>query len=213
MEPFTTHTGVGVPLRRSDVDTDQIVPSRFLKRVSRTGFEDALFAGWRRDPGFVLNREPYRTGSVLVAGPDFGIGSSREHAVWALRDHGFRAVVAPRFGDIFRANAGHQGLVTAQVEVEVVERLWDVLEGTPGAEVTVDLAAREVRWDDEVAPFTIDEHTRWRVMEGLDPIDLTLRLGHSITAFERRRPAFRPLTLPARHEPPVPVEPARPVRP
>ena len=117
MEPFTTHTGVGVPLRRSDVDTDQIVPSRFLKRVSRTGFEDALFAGWRRDPGFVLNREPYRTGSVLVAGPDFGIGSSREHAVWALRDHGFRAVVAPRFGDIFRANAGHQGLVTAQVEV------------------------------------------------------------------------------------------------
>lgn len=209
MDQLTTHTGIGVPLRRTNVDTDQIVPSRFLKRVSRTGFEDALFEVWRRDPAFVLNREPYARGSVLVAGTDFGTGSSREHAVWALRDHGFRAVVAPRFGDIFRSNAGKQGLVAAVVDAPVVEDLWQRLEERPGTEVTVDLVAREVRCESLVAPFELDEHTRWRIMEGLDDIDLTLALEERITAFEATRPRWRARTLPARHEPAAPVVPRR----
>ncbi|WP_116951821.1 3-isopropylmalate dehydratase small subunit [Jiangella endophytica] len=209
MEKITTHTGVGIPLRRSQVDTDQIVPSRFLKRVSRTGFQDALFAGWRLDPGFVLNQEPYRTGSVLVAGSDFGIGSSREHAVWALRDHGVKAVLSSRFGDIFRGNAGTQGLVTGQVAQSGIEALWDRLERTPGTRITVDLRAREVRCAGLVVPFAIDDHTRWRIMNGLDDIDLTLGLDDAIAAFEATRPGWRPRTLPARHHPATAVTPAR----
>jgi 3-isopropylmalate/(R)-2-methylmalate dehydratase small subunit len=209
MESFTTHTGTGIPLRLSNVDTDQIVPSVFLKRVSRTGFEDALFEQWRRDPGFVLNRDPYTRGSVLVAGENFGIGSSREHAVWALRDYGVRVVLAPRFGDIFRANAGKQGLVTGEMDQSDVDRMWAVLEDSPGAELTVDLEALEVRWDGVVASFRIDEHTRWQLINGLDDIDLTCALDESITAFEVSRPAWRPLTLPARTAGPGVVRPSR----
>jgi 3-isopropylmalate/(R)-2-methylmalate dehydratase small subunit len=160
MEKFTVHTGVGVPLRRSDVDTDQIIPAVYLKRVTRSGFEDGLFAAWRADPEFVLNQEPYRNGSVLVAGPDFGTGSSREHAVWALKDYGFRTVVAPRFGDIFRGNAGKQGLLAAVVEQADVERVWAALEAEPGSEVTVDLVARTASVGDVVVPFTVDDYTR-----------------------------------------------------
>src|ERR671928_1583256 len=166
MEKFTVHTGVGVPLRRSDVDTDQIIPAVYLKRVSRSGFEDGLFAAWRADPDFVLNQEPYRAGSVLVAGPDFGTGSSREHAVWALKDYGFRAVLSPRFADIFRGNAGKQGLLTGVVGQDDVERLWTALEASPGVEVTVDLVARTASVGDLTAPFEVDDYTRWRLMEG-----------------------------------------------
>ena len=196
MEKFTTHTGVGVPLRRSDVDTDQIIPAVYLKRVTRTGFEDGLFAAWRTDPGFVLNQEPYRNGSVLVAGPDFGTGSSREHAVWALKDYGFRAVLAPRFADIFRGNAGKQGLLAAVVEPADVERLWQVLETAPGTEVTVDLAARTATAGDVAVPFTVDDYTRWRLMEGLDDIGLTLRHVDEIGTYEAQRPGWLPTTLP-----------------
>ena len=196
MEKFTVHTGVGVPLRRSDVDTDQIIPAVYLKRVSRTGFEDGLFAAWRNDPGFVLNQEPYRTGSVLVAGPDFGTGSSREHAVWALKDYGFRAVLAPRFGDIFRGNAGKQGLLAGIVEQADVERLWAALEAAPGGEVTVDLVSRTASVGDVTVPFTVDDYTRWRLMEGLDDIGLTLRHVEDIDAYEARRPGWLPTTLP-----------------
>jgi 3-isopropylmalate/(R)-2-methylmalate dehydratase small subunit len=198
MEKFTVHTGIGVPLRRSDVDTDQIIPAVYLKRVSRSGFEDGLFAAWRNDPDFVLNQAPYRTGSVLVTGPDFGTGSSREHAVWALKDYGFRAVLAPRFGDIFRGNAGKQGLLAAVVEQADVERLWAALEAEPGSEVTVDLVARTAAVGDVVVPFAVDDYTRWRLMEGLDDIGLTLRHVDQIEQFERRRPRFKPATLPAK---------------
>ena len=197
MEPFSTHTGVGVPLRRSNVDTDQIIPAVYLKRVARTGFEDGLFAAWRSDPGFVLNQEPYRAGSVLVAGPDFGTGSSREHAVWALKDYGFRVVLAPRFADIFRGNSGKQGLVAGQLATEDVEQLWKLLEQTPGVEVTVDLGARTVVCGSFTAPFAVDDYTRWRLMEGLDDVDLTLRSADAIDAFEAARPAHKPTTLPA----------------
>src|SRR5690606_8014404 len=176
MEKFTTHTGVGVPLRRSNVDTDQIIPAVYLKRVTRTGFEDALFAAWRGDPDFVLNQDAYRSGSVLVAGPDFGTGSSREHAVWALKDYGFRAVLSARFADIFRGNSGKQGLLAAQLAQEDIELIWKVLESAPGTEVTVDLESRTVTCGDVVAPFQVDDYTRWRLMEGLDDIGLTL--GH-----------------------------------
>ena len=196
MEKFTVHTGVGVPLRRSDVDTDQIIPAVYLKRVTRTGFEDGLFAAWRGDPAFVLNQEPYRRGSVLVAGPDFGTGSSREHAVWALKDYGFRAVLAPRFADIFRGNAGKQGLLAAVVEPADVEKLWRALEAAPGAEVTVDLAARTASVGDLTVPFTVDDYTRWRLMEGLDDIGLTLRHVEDVDAYEARRPGWLPATLP-----------------
>ena len=196
MEKFTVHTGVGVPLRRSDVDTDQIIPAVYLKRVSRSGFEDGLFAAWRNDPDFVLNQEPYRAGSVLVAGPDFGTGSSREHAVWALKDYGFRAVLAPRFGDIFRGNAGKQGLLAAIVEQSDVERLWAAIEAAPGSEVTVDLVARAASVGDVVVPFAVDDYTRWRLMEGLDDIGLTLRSADDIDAYEARRPGWLPTTLP-----------------
>jgi len=211
MEKFTTHTGVGVPLRRTNVDTDQIIPAVYLKRVTRTGFEDALFAAWRGDPTFVLNQDAYTTGSVLVAGADFGTGSSREHAVWALKDYGFRVVLAPRFADIFRGNSGKQGLVAGIVAQEDIEILWKILETKPGTEVTVDLEARTAHADDVTVPFQIDDYTRWRLMEGLDDIGLTLQHADEIAAFEADRAAWRPRTLPAKHLPSVPIEPARPV--
>ena len=211
MEKFTSHTGVGVPLRRSNVDTDQIIPAVYLKRVTRTGFEDALFAAWRGDPEFVLNREAYTSGSVLVAGPDFGTGSSREHAVWALKDYGFRAVLASRFADIFRGNSGKQGLLAAQLAQEDVELIWKVLEQHPGTEVTVDLEHKTVTCDDVVAPFEIDDYTRWRLLEGLDDIGLTLQHEAEIAEFEARREPWRPKTLPAKHLPPVEIKAARPV--
>ncbi|MCP2267283.1 3-isopropylmalate dehydratase small subunit [Promicromonospora thailandica] len=211
MEKFTTHTGVGVPLRRSNVDTDQIIPAVYLKRVTRTGFEDALFAAWRGDPSFVLNQEAYSAGSVLVAGPDFGTGSSREHAVWALKDYGFRVVLSSRFADIFRGNSGKQGLVTGIVSPEDIEILWKILETKPGTEVTVDLEAKTATADDVTVPFQIDDYTRWRLMEGLDDIGLTLQNEADITAFEQTRASWRPKTLPARHLPSVEIEAARPV--
>lgn len=197
MEKITVHTGIGVPLRQSNVDTDQIIPAVYLKRITRTGFEDALFAGWRKDEEFILNRAPCTNGSVLVAGPDFGTGSSREHAVWALKDYGFRAVLSSRFADIFRGNAGKQGLVAAQLAQEDIELIWKVLEHSPGSEVTVDLQARRVVCGSVTAAFEIDEYTRWRLLEGLDDIALTLRHEADITAFEAGRPAFKPKTLPA----------------
>ncbi len=198
MDAFTTHTGIGVPLRRSNVDTDQIIPASYLKRVTRTGFEDGLFAAWRGDPGFVLNHEPYAAGSVLVAGPDFGTGSSREHAVWALQNYGFRAVVSPRFGDIFRGNSGKAGLVAAQVDDKVVQRLWDLLDSEPGTEVTVDLEARTIRAGEGPGTvedsFDIDDYTRWRLLEGLDDVDITLGHDADIASYEQRRPAWLPTT-------------------
>ena len=196
MEPFITHTGVGVPLQRSNVDTDQIIPAVYLKRVTRTGFEDGLFAGWRNDPDFILNNEPWSHGSVLVAGPDFGTGSSREHAVWALMDFGFRVVISSRFADIFRGNSGKAGLVAAQVEQSDVELIWKRLEAEPGLEITVDLDAKTVTAGDLVVPMQIDDYTRWRLMEGLDDIGLTLRQTDAITAYEKDRPSFKPTTLP-----------------
>jgi len=198
MEKFSTHTGIGVPLRRSNVDTDQIIPAVYLKRVTRTGFEDGLFSAWRQDPEFILNQEPYRAGSVLVAGPDFGTGSSREHAVWALNDYGFRAVLSPRFADIFRGNSGKAGLLTAVVEHADIEKLWAALESRPGTEVTVDLVSRTAVCGDLTVGFEVDEYTRWRLLEGLDDIGLTLRHVDDVTAFESNRPHFLPATLPAR---------------
>src|SRR5215210_2345346 len=198
MEAFKTHTGVGVPLRRSNVDTDQIIPAVYLKRVTRTGFEDGLFAAWRGDPGFVLNQEAYTAGSVLVAGPDFGTGSSREHAVWALQNHGFKAVISPRFGDIFRGNSGKAGLLAAQVDDKVVQRLWDLLESQPGATVTVDLQSRTVSAGDGVDAiedsFDIDDYTRWRLLEGLDDIGITLGHDDAIAAYEATRQSWKPVT-------------------
>jgi 3-isopropylmalate/(R)-2-methylmalate dehydratase small subunit len=198
MDKITTVHGVGVPIKRSNIDTDQIIPAVFLKRVTKTGFEDALFYGWRQDPEFILNTPPYDTGRVLVAGPDFGTGSSREHAVWALRDFGFQAVISSRFGDIFRGNSGKQGLLAAQVTEADVEKIWALLEATPGLEVAVDLVARNVRVADLTVPFEIDDYTRWRLLEGLDDIGLTLRDEAHITEFEARREKWRPLTLPAK---------------
>ncbi len=198
MEKITTHTGIGVPIRQSNIDTDQIIPAVYLKRITRTGFEDALFSAWRKEPDFILNREPYSRGSVLVAGPDFGTGSSREHAVWALKDYGFRAVLSSRFADIFRGNSGKQGLVAAQLAQDDIELVWKVLENEPGATVTVDLESRSVQCGSVTAPFQIDDYTRWRLLEGLDDIGLTLRQEKHITAFEGTRPAHKPLTLPAR---------------
>jgi len=210
MEKFSQHTGVGVPLRRGNVDTDQIIPAVYLKRVTRTGFEDALFAAWRSDPEFVLNQPAYTAGSVLVAGPDFGTGSSREHAVWALKDYGFRVVISARFADIFRGNSGKQGLLAAQVAQEDIELIWKVLEARPGTEVTVDLVSRTVTCDDVVASFHVDDYTRWRLLEGLDDIGLTLQHEPEITAFEATREAWRPRTLPAKHLPSVEIKAARP---
>ena len=195
MDKFTTHTGVGVPLRRSNVDTDQIIPAVYLKRVTRTGFEDGLFSAWRKDPSFVLNTEAYRDGSVLVAGPDFGTGSSREHAVWALMDYGFRVVISSRFADIFRGNSGKQGLLAAQVSQDDVELLWKYLDNEPGAQITVDLGSRTIHAGELVVPFAVDDYIRWRLMEGLDDISLTLRHEDDIEAFEDARPSWKPSTL------------------
>jgi 3-isopropylmalate/(R)-2-methylmalate dehydratase small subunit len=198
----TVHSGRGVALRRSNVDTDQIIPASYLKRVSRTGFEDGLFAAWRADPAFVLNRPESQGATILVAGADFGTGSSREHAVWALNDWGFRVVLSPRFGDIFRGNAGKAGLVTGQMEQKDVERIWAALEEDPAVELTVDLAEKTVVWTVgsardsalESASFDIDDYTRWRLMEGLDDVDLTLRQDDAIADYESRRAAWLPTT-------------------
>ncbi|GAA3951478.1 3-isopropylmalate dehydratase small subunit [Actinomadura viridis] len=194
MEAFTTHTGRGVPLRRSNVDTDQIIPAVWLKQVSRTGFDKGLFSAWREDPGFVLNRPEHEGASVLIAGPDFGTGSSREHAVWALQQYGFRVVIAPRFGDIFRNNSTKMGLLPVILPAETVEALQSRAENDPSAEITVDLGAREVRAGDLTASFEIDDYTRWRLMEGLDDIGLTLRHAEDIAAFEERRSPWMPVT-------------------
>ncbi len=199
MDRFTTHTGVGVPLRRNNVDTDQIIPAVYLKRVTRTGFEDGLFASWRGDPSFVLNQREYAEGSVLVAGADFGTGSSREHAVWALQNYGFKVVISPRFGDIFRGNAGKAGLLAAQVDDKVVHRLWELIESRPGSTITVDLESRTVRAGTGEGAvedsFDIDDYTRWRLLEGLDDIGITLSHEADITTYEATRPGWKPATL------------------
>ena len=202
MDKFTTHTGTAVPLRHSNVDTDQIIPAVYLKRVTRTGFDDGLFAAWRSDPEFVLNRSEHDGATVLVAGPDFGTGSSREHAVWALQDFGFRVVLSPRFGDIFRGNAGKSGLLAAKVDESFVAQLWDLVEDDPSTPIIVDLEHRIVRAGREneavSAPFEIDDYTRWRLLEGLDDIAITLGYEAEIASYEEKRSAWRPTTLPAR---------------
>jgi 3-isopropylmalate/(R)-2-methylmalate dehydratase small subunit len=193
MDKFVTHSGKVMPLRRSDVDTDQIIPAVYLKRVTRTGFEDGLFNAWRDDPAFVLNNPAHAGATILVAGPNFGTGSSRQHAVWALRDWGFKVVIASRFGDIFRGNALKEGLLPVQLDQKAIEALWDVADSEPEKEITVDLGARQVRVDDASWSFPIDDFSRWRLMEGLDDIGLTLRHAESITEYEKRRPAFKPV--------------------
>ena len=198
MEAFTQHIGTAAPLRRSNVDTDQIIPAVYLKRVTRTGFEDGLFAAWRNDPSFVLNQPEYDGVSVLVAGPDFGTGSSREHAVWALLDYGFRVVVSSRFGDIFRGNSGKAGLLAALVEQDVVERLWTTIEADPGTKVTVDLEHKTISAGDVSAPFEIDDYTRYRLLNGLDDIGITLSHESAISDYEAGRPSYKPATLPVK---------------
>jgi 3-isopropylmalate/(R)-2-methylmalate dehydratase small subunit len=199
MDSFTTHTGVGVPLRRSNVDTDQIIPAVYLKRVTRDGFEDGLFAAWRGQESCVLTRAASAAGTVLVAGPDFGTGSSREHAVWALQNYGFKAVISPRFGDIFRGNSGKAGLLTAKVDEKVVQRLWDYLDDKPGATITVDLESRTVKAgegpDAIEDSFDIDDYTRWRLLQGLDDVDITLSHDDEISAYESTRPSWKPATI------------------
>jgi 3-isopropylmalate/(R)-2-methylmalate dehydratase small subunit len=196
MDTFTVHTGTAVPLRRSNVDTDQIIPAEYLKRISRHGFEDGLFAAWRKDRDFVLNRAEYAGATILIAGPDFGTGSSREHAVWALQDFGFAVVLSSRFADIFRGNSGKGGLLAAQAPQATIEALWSAVEADPSVEVTVDLVTRQVRAGDLVAEFDVDDYVRWRLMEGLDDIGITLSHEAEISAFEGRRPAFKPTTTP-----------------
>ncbi|MBC9944085.1 3-isopropylmalate dehydratase small subunit [Leucobacter sp. cx-328] len=198
MEKFETFSGVAAPLKRSNVDTDQIIPAVYLKRVTKTGFDDALFARWREDADFVLNQDVFKNAQILVAGPDFGTGSSREHAVWALRDYGFKVVISSRFADIFRGNSGKQGLLAAQVAEADVERLWAAMDAEPGLELTVNLEDQTVTAGDLQVPFEIDSYTRWRLLEGLDDISLTLRNEADITAFEKRRPAWMPQTLPVK---------------
>jgi 3-isopropylmalate/(R)-2-methylmalate dehydratase small subunit len=198
MEKFVTHTGTALPLRRSNVDTDQIIPAVYLKRVTRTGFEDGLFAAWRKDPDFVLNNPAYRAATVLVAGADFGTGSSREHAVWALQNYGFKAVLSSRFADIFRGNSLKGGLLTVILSQEEIEAIWAAVENEPTTLVTVDLVERQVRWGSEIANFEIDDYTRWRLLEGLDDIGLTLRHVEAVDTFEKMRPNFKPKTLPAK---------------
>ncbi|MGA9750091.1 MAG: 3-isopropylmalate dehydratase small subunit [Nocardioides sp.] len=195
MDKFTRHAGTGLPLRRSNVDTDQIIPAVYLKRVTRTGFEDGLFGAWRNDPDFILNRQEHAGATVLVAGPDFGTGSSREHAVWALMDYGFKVVISSRFADIFRGNSGKAGLVAAQVTQDVVEQLWKLIETEPTTEIVVDLHERTIQADALTAPFQIDDYTRWRLLEGLDDIGITLGHGEAIDAFETTRPSWKPATL------------------
>jgi 3-isopropylmalate/(R)-2-methylmalate dehydratase small subunit len=198
MDKITTVSGIAVPLKRSNVDTDQIIPAVFLKRVTKTGFDDALFYQWRQDPEFVLNQPAFQNPRILVAGPDFGTGSSREHAVWALRDYGFAAVLSSRFGDIFRGNSGKQGLLAAELAEADIERIWAIIDAEPGIAISVDLVAKTVTAGTLEAPFEIDDYTRWRLLEGLDDIGLTLRDEAAITEFESRRESWRPTTLPAR---------------
>jgi 3-isopropylmalate/(R)-2-methylmalate dehydratase small subunit len=198
MEKFISHTGTGVPLRRSNVDTDQIIPAVYLKRVTRSGFEDGLFSAWRNDPEFVLNKEAFKNGTVLVAGPEFGTGSSREHAVWALQNYGFKAVISSRFADIFRGNSLKGGLLTVILPQEAVEALWVAIESDPTTSITVDLDSRTVSYKEVTVAFELDDYTRWRLMEGLDDIGLTLKQTDSIDAFEAKRPAYKPTTLPIR---------------
>jgi len=195
MEKFTIHTGTAVPLRRSNVDTDQIIPAEYLKRVARSGFEDGLFVAWRKDPHFVLNQPQYKSASILVAGADFGTGSSREHAVWALQNYGFSAVLSSRFADIFRSNSLKGGLLTVILPESEIEKIWDQIEQNPESKISVDLVAREVRYEEKILPFEIDDYTRWRLMEGLDDIGLTLQHGDKVTDFERKRATFMPVTL------------------
>jgi len=194
MEKFTRHAGTGLPLRRSNVDTDQIIPAVYLKRVTRTGFEDGLFAAWRKDPDFVINRSEYAGATVLVAGPDFGTGSSREHAVWALMDYGFKVVLSSRFADIFRGNSGKAGLVAAQVGQDVIEQIWKLIETDPTTEIVVDLQERSVQAGALTAPFEIDDYTRWRLLEGLDDVGITLSHEEDITTYESTRPSWKPVT-------------------
>jgi 3-isopropylmalate/(R)-2-methylmalate dehydratase small subunit len=198
MEKFISHTGTGVPLRRSNVDTDQIIPAVYLKRVTRSGFEDGLFSAWRNDPDFVLNQDAYKSGTVLVAGPDFGTGSSREHAVWALQNYGFKAVISSRFADIFRGNSLKGGLLTVIISQDEVEKLWATIEAAPTTAITVDLDSRTVTYGDTTLKFELDDYTRWRLMEGLDDIGLTLAQSAAIDAFESNRSALKPTTLPIR---------------
>ena len=198
MEKFIKHTGTGVPLRRSNVDTDQIIPAVYLKRVTRNGFEDGLFSAWRNDPEFVLNKDEYKGGTVLVAGPEFGTGPSREHAVWALQNYGFKAVISSRFADIFRGNSLKGGLLTVILPQEAVEAIWQAVEAAPSTAITVDLDTRTVSYNDVSVPFELDDYTRWRLMEGLDDIGLTLKHTDSIDAFEAKRPSYKPTTLPIR---------------
>ena len=200
MEKFIKHTGTGVPLRRSNVDTDQIIPAVYLKRVTRSGFEDGLFAAWRNDPDFVLNKAEFKNGTVLVAGADFGTGSSREHAVWALQNYGFKAVISSRFADIFRGNSLKGGLLTVIVPQSDIEALWAAIEADPSTAITVDLDTRTVSYNSITLPFTIDDYTRWRLMEGLDDIGLTLKQTDSIDAFEGKRRLYKPTTLPIRSQ-------------
>ncbi len=195
MEPFVTHVGTAAPLRRSNVDTDQIIPAEFLKRITRHGFEDALFHAWRQDPAFVLNQPEYEGASILVTGPDFGTGSSREHAVWALQDYGFTVVLSSRFADIFRGNSGKAGLLTALVDQPVIETLWEMIEADPSTEIIVDLEAQTVKAKDLTATFEVDPYVRWRLLEGLDDIGITLSNADAIEGFEATRPAFAPTTL------------------
>ncbi|QIK67013.1 3-isopropylmalate dehydratase small subunit [Nocardioides sp. HDW12B] len=195
MDAFTQHTGTGMPLRRSNVDTDQIIPAVYLKRVTRTGFEDGLFAAWRNDPDFVVNRPEHAGATVLVAGPDFGTGSSREHAVWALMDFGFKVVVSSRFADIFRGNSGKAGLLAAQVSQDVVEQLWKLIEHDPTTQIVVDLEARTIQADALTAPFDIDDYTRYRLLNGLDDVGITLSHEEDITSYETTRPSFKPVTI------------------
>jgi 3-isopropylmalate/(R)-2-methylmalate dehydratase small subunit len=199
MEKFEVFTGVGAPLRRSNVDTDQIIPAVYLKRITKTGFEDALFAAWRNDPEFVLNQDAYKNAEVLVAGPDFGTGSSREHAVWALRDYGFKCVLSSKFADIFRGNSGKQGLVTGEITDADTEKLWAALEANPGSSITINLIEQTATIGDLSVHFEIDEYTKWRLLEGLDDIGLTLRDEQAITDFEAKRPSWMPKTLPVKH--------------
>jgi len=198
MEKFIKHTGSGVPLRRSNVDTDQIIPAVYLKRVTRSGFEDGLFSAWRSDPEFVLNKDEYKNGSILVAGPEFGTGSSREHAVWALQNYGFKAVISSRFADIFRGNSLKGGLLTVILAQAAVEAIWQAIEAVPSTAITVDLETRTVSYNDVSVAFELDDYTRWRLMEGLDDIGLTLNHTDSIDAFEAQRPSYKPTTLPIR---------------
>ena len=197
MEKFISHTGTAVPLRRSNVDTDQIIPAVYLKRVTKSGFEDGLFAAWRSDPEFVLNNPAFKNGTILVAGVDFGTGSSREHAVWALQNYGFKVVISSRFADIFRGNSQKAGLLTVVLPQPEVEKLWAAIESDPTTKITVDLGGRVVTWNSESVPFEIDDYTRWRLMEGLDDIGLTLKNISDVDNFESKRPNFKPKTLPA----------------